>query len=504
MNRPAFVSVALIWLITLPGRASAETPSGPAAPSARVAKQPPPRCVIAPIDLAVTPRISLNRLRTPCARNTLGLALGASKAGELRGLQIALGANAVERDMIGAQVALGLNAVGEGAGGLQIAGLVNAAGESFTGIQLAGLVNASGERVTALQLAGLGNAAGGRATGLQVAGLFNAAGDDVRGVQVAGLFNAAGEGVRGLQASLLFNAAGDHVRGLQASLLFNAAGDHVRGLQASLLFNAAGGDGRAVQVAGLFNAIGGPATAGQIAGLFNAAGELRGFQLSAGMNAVGRGEGLQAALAFNRARHDMTGVQLAAVNIGDHVAGAQVGLVNIARTVRGAQIGLVNVADRVDAPIGAVSWVRSGERALEVWSGEALALSAGVRLGTERVYSLVGLASGPLVDGNPWGPLAGAGVKGGRGRIGLLVDALAHGLFFDGADEQALLAQGRARVAMEVSERIAVTAGATWNVFVSGDRDGADLSLGGDSLDRSGDLAIRQWPGLTAGASLAW
>src|SRR5688572_5833672 len=136
MNRPAFVSAALICLITLPGRASADAPAGPPRPSARVAKAPPPRCVIAPIDLAVTPRISLNGLRSRCSRNFLGLALGASKAGELRGLQIALGANAVERDMVGAQIALGVNAVGEGAGGLQIAGLVNAAGESFTGIQL--------------------------------------------------------------------------------------------------------------------------------------------------------------------------------------------------------------------------------------------------------------------------------------------------------------------------------------------------------------------------------
>jgi hypothetical protein len=222
------------------------------------------------------------------------------------------------------------------------------------------------------------------------------------------------------------------------------------------------------------------------------------------MNAVGRGEGLQLALAYNRAEQSMTGVQIAAVNVGSDVHGAQIGLVNVARRVDGMQLGLVNVADEVDAPIGAVSWVGSGERAVEVWGGEALALAAGVRLGTGRVYSLLGMASGPLVDGNPWGPAAGFGGKGRLGPVEILVDALAHGLFFDGVDDQALLVQGRARVAIDVADRVAITAGPTWNVFVSGDRDGADLPVGPDSYDRSDDVSVRQWPGLTVGAALRW
>ena len=473
MTPSALRPLALICLIALPVGARAEAPTGPARPSAKVAaKAPPPRCVIAPVDLAITPRVSLNALRSPCARNYLGLALGVSKAGELRGLQIALGANGVERDAMGLQVALGVNGVGSDAKGVQLAGLVNAAGESFTGFQIAGLINAGGEDVTGLQLAGLGNASGEGATGIQLSGLFNASGEGATGIQVAGLFNAAGEGLRGAQVSLLFNAAG--------------------------------GGGAAIQVAGLFNAIGGPATGAQLAGLFNAAERLRGLQIAGGMNAVENGEGMQAALGYNRALGQLDGVQIAALNVGRDVHGAQIGLVNIARDVHGMQLGLVNVADHADAPIGAVSWVRSGERALEVWGGEALALSAGFRLGTERIYSLVGLASGPLVDGNPWGPVGGAGVKGRFGRIGVLVDALVHGLFFDGIDEQALLVQARARLAYDLTPRLALVAGPTWNLFVSGDRDGTDLPLGADTVDRSGDRVVRQWPGLTAGAALRW
>jgi hypothetical protein len=368
------------------------------------------------------PRVSLNALRRPCARNYLGLALGYARAGELRGLQIGLGAAAVDRSAVGVQLAIGVTAAGHDAAGLQLAGLVNAAGDDMLGIQVAGLVNAAGEDMTGLQLAGLVNAAGG----------------DLRGLQLSGLFNASG----------------------------------------------------------------GRATAIQLGGLFNAAEQLRGGQLAGAMNAVESGHGAQIAMGYNRAYRDLTGIQIAAVNIGRDVSGAQVGLVNIARRVDGVQLGLVNIADRATAPIGAVSWMRRGERALEVWGGEALALSAGVRMGTGRVYSIAGLGSGPLVDGRPWGPVAGAGVRASFDRIALLVDALGHALFFDGVDDQALLAQARARVAYDVTEEVAIAAGATWNAFVSGDVDGEDLPLGPDSVDRSGDTTVRQWPGLTAAVAL--
>jgi len=468
------VATALICLIGLPRARPAEAggraESGSPARAGVDKKRPLPRCVIAPIDVGLVPRVSLNALRRPCARNYLGLALGYARAGELRGVQIGLGAAAVDRAAVGVQIAIGVTAAGHGAAGLQLAGLVSAAGDDMRGIQIAGLVNAAGEDMTGLQLAGLINAAGGDTFGPQIALLGNAAGQSAAVLQVGGLFNAAGKEVRGVQLAGLFNAAGDDMRGLQIS--------------------------------GLFNASGGRAEAIQLGGLFNAASQLRGGQVAGAMNVVEGGQGAQIALGYNRVYRELTGIQIAAVNIGRHVSGAQIGLVNIARRVDGVQLGLVNVADRASAPIGAVSWMRDGDRALEVWGGEALSLSAGVRMGTGRVYSIAGIASGPHVDGRPWGPAAGAGVKASFDRIALLIDALGHALFFDGVDDQALLAQARARVAYDVTERVAVAAGATWNVFVSGDRDGEDLPLGPDSVDRSGDTTVRQWPGLTGAVAL--
>jgi hypothetical protein len=470
------VAVALISLIALPGGGrpcSAGGGGAEAQPSqTAAAKRPPPRCVIGPIDLAVIPRISLNALRHTCVRNYLGLALGYGRAGELRGFQLALGASAVERSAVGVQLALGTSAVGESMVGLQLSGLVNAAGQDSTGLQIAGLVNAAGGDVTGIQVAGLVNASGGDARSIQLALLGNAAGGSAGVLQVAGLFNASGSGMRGVQVAGLLNATG--------------------------------GDTMGLQIAGLLNASGGRSTAIQVAGLLNAAVRLRGVQAAGAANAVEGGEGMQVALGYNRAARDLAGIQIAAVNVGHDVDGAQVGVVNVARRVRGVQLGVVNVAEEADAPIGVVSWTRRGQRAVEVWGGEALALSAGLRLGGRHVYSLAGLSSGPLVDGRPWGPVAGVGVAVPFDRVALMVDALAHALFFDGVDDQALLAQARARLAYDLTEELAVALGATWNVFVSGDVDGADLPIGLDSVDRSGDTTVRQWPGLTAAVALRW
>ncbi len=53
-----------------------------------------------------------------------------------------------------------------------------------------------------------------------------------------------------------------------------------------------------------------------------------------------------------------------------------------------------------------------------------------------------------------------------------------------------------------MTEQVSVAAGPTWNVFVSGDVDGEDLPLGADSVDRSGDTTVRQWPGLLASVAM--
>jgi hypothetical protein len=192
----------------------------------------------------------------------------------------------------------------------------------------------------------------------------------------------------------------------------------------------------------------------QVAGLLNVAGErLSGVQISAGYNRVGA---------------ELSGAQIGLVNVGAEVRGLQLGLVNIATRAHGLQLGLVNVAREADAAIGAVSVGRGGPRWVELWADDQLAAHAGERLGGKWVTSLVGLAADPLRDGTPWGPLAGAGVRiAVMPQLEVLLDAVGHLLWLDGVDQVRGLVQVRARAALVLSGRYALTAGPTWNLEIA-------------------------------------
>jgi hypothetical protein len=406
--------------------------------------EPPPEprepCTFVPVDFAVYDKISINGLYSRCGRNVLSVALGANGTGELRGLSIGVGVSTVAYD----------------ATGVQLGGLGAVSGESGTGIQAGGLFAASGVSYR----------------GLQVGGLFAAAGRRFDGIQLGGLFAASGESFSGLQVGGLFSASGAQLSGVQLGGLFSASGDQMTGLQ--------------------------------VGGLFAAGPRMRGIQIGGGVSAVAEGEGLQLSGGLSYAKESLVGVQIAVVNWGGDVTGAQIGVVNVARRVDGLQLGVVNVADDATAPIGLVSWMRRGERAAEVWLGEVLSASAGVRLGTRRVYSLLGIGAGAVVDGNPWGPLGGVGVMGRSGSVRFMLDALAHQLYFDGVDHEALLAQARARVGLPLAAPFEATLGVTWNVFVSDEVEGTDLAPSFEITSHTGATSVRQWPSLTLGASVSW
>jgi len=174
----------------------------------------------------------------------LSLSIFYGHLGSVRGLDVSLGAAALERSLEG----------------VQIAGLLAAAGESMAGGQLAGLLSVAGDRGEGFQLAGLGSVGGEEFTGVQLAGLFGVAGERLKGVQISGLFSVAGASTQGFQASGLFSVAGDYLDGVQLAGLFNVAGEDSRALQFAGLMNITGGTCRGLQV-GLFNA------AGEIEGL---------------------------------------------------------------------------------------------------------------------------------------------------------------------------------------------------------------------------------------------
>jgi hypothetical protein len=217
-------------------------------------EQPAPRHRF--LNLSLYYPVSLNRSKLDTANLNLSLLYG--HLGSVRGLDLSLGAAALEGSLEG----------------VQLAGLIAAAGESMKGGQAAGLICAAGDRGEGVQWAGLGSVAGEEFTGLQVAGLFAVAGERLKGVQVSGLFSVAGQAANGFQVSGLFSVAGEDLDGIQVAGLFNVAGENSRALQVAGLMNVTGETCRGLQV-GLFN-VAGRLTGVQV-GLVNVAGEIEGI-----------------------------------------------------------------------------------------------------------------------------------------------------------------------------------------------------------------------------------
>src|SRR4030066_142071 len=157
--------------------------------------EPPPRHRV--LNLSLFYPVSMNRMKQDTANISLSLLYG--HLGSVRGLDISLGAAALERSLEGIQLAGLIAAAGEFMTGVQASGLFSVAGDKLDGIQIAGLFNVAGEDSRALQVAGLMNVTGGTCRGLQV-GLFNVAGK-LTGVQI-GLVNAADE-IEGIPIGLV-------------------------------------------------------------------------------------------------------------------------------------------------------------------------------------------------------------------------------------------------------------------------------------------------------------
>jgi hypothetical protein len=212
-----------------------------------------------PVNLSLWYPISINR--TPHDSANINFTLLYGRIGTVQGLDLAIGASALE----------------EGLQGIQIAGLAGVSGNRTSGLQVSGLVSVTGDDLTGAQVSGLINVTGNTGKGFQIAGLANISGDRLKGLQASALFNIVGEEFNGAQATAGFNVVGESCVGFQAAGLFNVVGENFKGLQASALFNIVGDNLTGAQI-GTFNVAPYFAHAAQI-GIINVSAEMRGFQL---------------------------------------------------------------------------------------------------------------------------------------------------------------------------------------------------------------------------------
>ncbi|MDH4217936.1 MAG: hypothetical protein OEW23_04065 [Candidatus Aminicenantes bacterium] len=203
--------------------------------------------------------VSINKTQHDSVNINLTLLYG--RVGTVRGLDLAIGASALEH----------------GLEGFQLAGFFGVSGDYVSGAQVSGLINVCGENLKGGQVGGLINIIGSKGQGFQIAGGLNISGDSLHGFQASGLFNIVGERFQGLQATGGFNIVGESCVGYQGAGLFNIVGEDFTGLQTSGLFNIVGENLTGAQI-GVVNVAPYFSDAAQI-GIFNVSDEMRGFQL---------------------------------------------------------------------------------------------------------------------------------------------------------------------------------------------------------------------------------
>ncbi|WNJ19175.1 hypothetical protein [Pontibacter sp. G13] len=210
---------------------------------------------------------------------------------------------------------------------------------------------------------------------------------------------------RPIQISFFYplGTSGFHAGQYAHAMSFNAiAGYHggVRGMEFGGVANVVRHDVYGMQFAGVVNVVGDGVTGIQMAGVLNAVGNSsNGIQMAGVANVQrGRFRGMQMSGVANLNFGDVDGIQMA-------------GVVNVARRVRGLQLGLFNYAKSVDrgASIGLISWVEEGYRRWEIGTSESFRGMLAFKMGTERFYNILAIATTWREGEYAWAPGYGIG-----------------------------------------------------------------------------------------------
>ncbi len=269
-------------------------------------------------------------------------------------------------------------------------------GARLDGLELGGWVNVRTEGSSGAQIAGIGNFNRGPA-GLQIAGITNWTTGRAGVGQIASIINWSG-GASAFQIAGIANVADGPSPGLQIAGVTNLQRDGDAGLQIGGILSWTEGSPRIGQVSGVSSWAARGIDGFQVSGLASVSGaDMRGFQVAGVTNQVrGNVRGLQIAGLYNQTSGDVSGGQISVLNIAGDVEGAQIGVVNVARKVDGLQLGVVNVATESNAkgaPIGLLSWAPDGRRSLEAWVAETIQGRLGLKLGSQRFYTLLAVGA---------------------------------------------------------------------------------------------------------------
>jgi len=331
-------------------------------------------------------------------------------------------------------------------------------------------------------------------------------GNDLRSVSV-NVVGYAGA-VDGIELGLVANIDRFYMHGAQFSGGANLVGADVDGIQGAAGANIVGQDADGIQLAGGANITGGALDGIQGSGGVNIVGlDADGVQLAGGANITGGStDGIQAAAGANITGGVADGAQLAGgVNIAGGVDGVQAAVVNFSGGhVSGAQIGVVNLARTSDFSLGLVNIIWEGRTHVDAWATEGGFVNTALKHGGERFHYIYGAGYRPGdLELMAWNAMVG---MGGHAELTqrLFVDTDIISAYVHEIDADYglnLLNTARLVGGVQVTDRLALVAGPSYNVSVS-DVCGPKYAGPGVTVFSPGPVQVRGWPGVMVGIQL--
>lgn len=319
----------------------------------------------------------------------------------------------------------------------------------------------------------------------------------VLGAEIGSILNINAKSMTGFQIGGVLNVTAGDVTGMQIGGVTNVVSGDLSVTHIAGVGNFAGGEVKGAQIGGVTNIAGGNVTGAQVSGVFNlAGGDLTGLQLGGTVN-VSAGS---------------ASVQAGVINVGVGTNFTQLGVVNFAQEARGLQLGVVNVAvEQEGVPIGVVSVAGNGTYNLDLWvDGNALT-NVAFKMGSKYIYNVYAYGYNPFnQDGglNKFGLGLGTHV-GGEGPLFADIDAIHHNVlpgvipFLEQQTGYSGLTEVRFSGGVQITPRLAVTAGPTINIWHSDWLDGDYVHWGGlpiADLDEANYTDI--WLGFGIGVQL--
>ena len=343
------------------------------------------------------------------------------------------------------------------------------------GVEIGGLLNINKDYMHGAQVSGFGNIVGAETDGLQIAGFFNINAGSVNGCQIGGFNNVVVDDVTGVQISGFNNIIRGQMTGLQLTGFCNILHGKMNGVQVSGFNNITTKDVDGIQLTGFANVARNNVDLAQISGFFNYCENVDGLQLAGFMNV---------------AKEENNGIQIA-------------GFINYAKELNGVQLSFLNVAKTAESgiPIGFLSIVRNGYRALEITADEVFLADVKFKIGVDHFYNIFGAGIG---KSGRFNYSVGVGSKFDLSRkFALSLDLLSKQVFEENDFDMNLNLLNKLSLSLDfkIANHFTITAGPSFNVHVSQLRNGdtgefiSDIAFNSFYENSSESTLTQMWVG---------